>query len=66
LYKEQEGRTVPAWGELVPVRGRGGQEMVKEGAHDANTVYTNINGKIISVETIPGMGVEVEGERWRG
>jgi hypothetical protein len=30
--------------------------MVKEGEYGANTVYTmNVNGKTISVETIPGM-----------
>jgi hypothetical protein len=30
--------------------------MVKEDEYGANTVYTCINGKMISVQTIPGTG----------
>jgi hypothetical protein len=42
---------------LVPVGGEGGGETVYKGEYGTNTVYTYVNGKMIPVETIPGMGM---------
>jgi hypothetical protein len=41
--------------------------VVKEDEYGANTVYTYVYGKMIPVETIPGIeGGRNEGELWRG
>jgi hypothetical protein len=37
------------------VTGGGGGKRALEGEYNANTVYTYVNGKMRSVETIPGM-----------
>jgi hypothetical protein len=41
-----------------------GGERVWEGGYSANTVYTYVNGKMIPVETIPGMEGEGDKEEW--
>jgi hypothetical protein len=55
LYKlgEQEGRTGSVWGELVPI---GGRKRWGNGEGGEYCVPMYVNGKMISVETIPGMG----------
>jgi hypothetical protein len=56
--QEQEGGTGPVGckgGVLIPVGGQSRRRKSMEGKYSANTVYTCVNGKIIPVETIPGM-----------
>jgi hypothetical protein len=50
----------------VGTSGREGrdEERAWEGEYGANTVHMYVNGKMIPVETIPGIGGD-GGERWR-
>jgi hypothetical protein len=50
-------------GGLVPVAG----ERMWKGEYSTNTAHMHANGKMIPVETIPGMEAEGDkGEWWRG
>jgi hypothetical protein len=66
FYKigEQEGRTGPVWRDWYQWEGGGSGERVWEGEFSADCAH--INGKIIPVETISGMGGRGIKENCRG
>jgi hypothetical protein len=62
---EQEGKTGPVW-RLAPVGGGGYKERCRRVNMVEYYALMYENGKMRSVETIPGMGDGDKGEWWRG
>jgi hypothetical protein len=62
--REQEGRKDPAWRGWYWWEEEEGGDMLKESEYGTYTC----NGKMISIQTVPGMGRGGgdEGEQWRG
>jgi hypothetical protein len=55
MQNQRTGRKIGlGWADWYQWKAEGGGEMVKEGEYGTNTMYTY--GKMVSVETIPGMG----------